>query len=167
MVHFEICFSSTATYCNMMYASDRRSLVCNHLLSLATVGLISAYFFWCAFHRTPGKSRARRIHRSHLYFVFGFASVALHFAATKGHVELVQLLLQSNANHGMKDNDGFTPLHEAARNNHASVVALLLEVPVVCVCVCVCACVCVCVRVFVRVFACVCVCAMLWRFCLR
>lgn len=52
---------------------------------------------------------------------------ALHFAATKGHVELVELLVCSRADHAIKDNDGFTPLHEAARNNHGKVVKLLLN----------------------------------------
>ena len=51
---------------------------------------------------------------------------ALHKAATRGHKDVVQLLLTNGALLDATDDVGDTPLHDAARRGHTSTVELLL-----------------------------------------
>ena len=48
------------------------------------------------------------------------------WAASKGHVEVVQLLLSAGADKDKAANDGWTPLIEAANEGHVETVRLLL-----------------------------------------
>jgi ankyrin repeat protein len=56
---------------------------------------------------------------------------ALHLAASRGRAEVVQMLLQHNADHGAHSNiqgkDGRTALHLAASQGHLEVVRILLQ----------------------------------------
>jgi ankyrin repeat protein len=47
----------------------------------------------------------------------------LHYAASK---EIAELLIAKGADLNAKDNNGWTPLHEAARKGHKEVVELLI-----------------------------------------
>ena len=49
------------------------------------------------------------------------------YAADKGYVEIVDLLISNGADSNQYNADGYTPLHLAAKNNHAEVVSLLLR----------------------------------------
>eukprot|EP01132_Coremiostelium_polycephalum_P000308 gene308-397_t len=57
----------------------------------------------------------------------------LHWAAKygkvdlEGHIEVINLLLKKRAQVGARDNNGWTPLHLAAKNDHKEVVKLLLK----------------------------------------
>ena len=51
----------------------------------------------------------------------------LHLAAQNGHTEIVQLLLQNNADPNIQDNNGDTPLHFSSENDHTETVQLLLQ----------------------------------------
>ena len=48
-------------------------------------------------------------------------------ASSRGDAALVEFLLDLNADYALKDFDGFTSLHEAARNSRFDVVSLLLN----------------------------------------
>jgi ankyrin repeat protein len=50
---------------------------------------------------------------------------ALHAAASKGHSEIVSLLLKRGANEGLKDSKGRTGLDRAKRAIHQHLVTLL------------------------------------------
>ena len=52
----------------------------------------------------------------------------LHGASANGHVEVVKLLLDKEANVNAADEGGWTPLHGASQNGHVWVVKLLLGV---------------------------------------
>ncbi|ESO09907.1 hypothetical protein HELRODRAFT_152884, partial [Helobdella robusta] len=52
---------------------------------------------------------------------------ALTLACVGGHTELVELLLQCNANIEHRDKKGFSPIILAATGGHLSVVELLLD----------------------------------------
>ena len=57
-------------------------------------------------------------------------STAFHLACAQGSLEIVQLL--ANSDHdicrmGIIDDQGMTPLHRAAINNHTSVAEFLLD----------------------------------------
>ncbi|XP_046983414.1 BRCA1-associated RING domain protein 1-like [Schistocerca americana] len=52
---------------------------------------------------------------------------ALHWAASRGDVEVVRLLLEAGAAVDARDKDGWTPLHCAAAYRQAEVVAALLD----------------------------------------
>ena len=55
---------------------------------------------------------------------------ALYYAASGGHVEVVNLLLEDpRVDANAKTNNGDTPLHLAASKNHHKVVRLLLDSP--------------------------------------
>ena len=56
-----------------------------------------------------------------------FQRTPLHFAARSGHRDIVDLLLEKNAQIEAKDRDQITPLHLAARSGHRDIVDLLLE----------------------------------------
>lgn len=49
----------------------------------------------------------------------------LWWAADKGHVEVVKLLLGNGADKYLEDNDGRTPLYRAAANKCAAVLKIL------------------------------------------
>lgn len=51
---------------------------------------------------------------------------ALHIAASKGDTDIVNLLLEKDANIVI-DNRGYTPLHYAALNDHAEIVKVLIK----------------------------------------
>lgn len=52
---------------------------------------------------------------------------ALHFAALKGHVAIVETLLAAGADKDRQTLEGLTPLHIAAINGHVEVVRVLLR----------------------------------------
>jgi len=55
-------------------------------------------------------------------------TTALHFAAQKGHAEIVRILLEHGADVNAKDTEaGFTPLLFAAFKGHAAIVQMLLD----------------------------------------
>ncbi|XP_058835311.1 uncharacterized protein LOC131692343 [Topomyia yanbarensis] len=54
----------------------------------------------------------------------------LHFAARKGHIEVVNALLTKGAKVDAIDNESWTPLHFAAVNGHTEVVGTLLSIGV-------------------------------------
>ncbi|XP_065057988.1 inversin-A-like isoform X1 [Rhopilema esculentum] len=51
----------------------------------------------------------------------------LHYAASKGHTNIVEILLLKKCNANAKDKYGSTPLHQAAVNGHTECVATLIE----------------------------------------
>ena len=51
----------------------------------------------------------------------------LHYAANKGYLEIVKLLLEKGADINVQDNDGRTPLHEAMSYQAFGVARFLLE----------------------------------------
>ncbi len=52
---------------------------------------------------------------------------ALHAAASGGFVEIVQILLNSNAKLNVQDYEGYTPMHIAARDEHPEIVRMLVK----------------------------------------
>lgn len=52
----------------------------------------------------------------------------LHVASLKGHLSLVKLLIQHDADVHASGGDGDTPLHDAVQNGHVDVVEFLLKV---------------------------------------
>ena len=50
-----------------------------------------------------------------------------HWAARKGHVDILQLLLNHGASVNAVDSFGYTPLHAAARQGHVDILQLLLN----------------------------------------
>ncbi|RWS31786.1 Ankyrin repeat domain-containing protein 6-like protein [Leptotrombidium deliense] len=52
---------------------------------------------------------------------------ALHYAATTGHLQIVNELIVNMGNLNAKDNSGYAPLHLAATEGHVDVVKLLLR----------------------------------------
>ena len=52
---------------------------------------------------------------------------ALHYAARSGHVNIIRILLQNDANAHVKSVRGMTPLHFAALGGHSDTVTLLLH----------------------------------------
>ena len=53
---------------------------------------------------------------------------AVHFAASCGHVNLVEFLLQAGGSSSIPDKHGFTPIHWAAYNGHEKCLEALLDV---------------------------------------
>ena len=51
----------------------------------------------------------------------------LHFAAFKGRLDVVKLLLEAKASMTVEDTEGSSPLHNAAFYGHIDVVKMLLE----------------------------------------
>ena len=51
----------------------------------------------------------------------------LYWAAQKGHIDIVKLLLMSKSKLNIKDRDGLTPLHVATQEGHTKVVELLVN----------------------------------------
>lgn len=52
---------------------------------------------------------------------------ALHFAASEGHLEIVEFLLPLVADPNPRTSDGWTPLHNACKWNHVEVAHLLIQ----------------------------------------
>jgi ankyrin repeat protein len=52
---------------------------------------------------------------------------ALKYAAAKGHVECMELLINAGANTASFDNEGFSAIHNAVDNQHHDVVVKLLD----------------------------------------
>lgn len=52
---------------------------------------------------------------------------AIHFAAQKGHVEIVRTLLSSGVSVKAANRKGFTPLHYAVQGSHLDVIKVLLK----------------------------------------
>jgi ankyrin repeat protein len=52
---------------------------------------------------------------------------ALHEAVVQGHKDVVEILLQQNANVDMQDRNGRTALHEAVVQGHKDVAEILLQ----------------------------------------
>jgi len=59
--------------------------------------------------------------------ILGRKSTPLHFSSGFGRKDVVEYLLNKNANVHMKDDGGLVPLHNAASFGHAEVVQLLLN----------------------------------------
>lgn len=51
----------------------------------------------------------------------------LHWAAVKGHLDVVKFLVESDAHVNVRDDRGRTPLHRASDNDHLDVVSYLIE----------------------------------------
>ena len=51
----------------------------------------------------------------------------LHVAAEKGHLEILEFLIQNGVNPNSKNNDDETAMHKAARNGFSNIVQFLLE----------------------------------------
>ncbi len=56
----------------------------------------------------------------------------LHYAAERGHLDTVKVLIEQQARLDIQDASGETPLHKAVKNGHERVVALLLEKKAAC-----------------------------------
>jgi len=79
---------------------------------------------------TPEESNWRRSHPSGYQQQDSFTtgSTPVHFAAQKGDLkQLKKHVKESKENVHLKDKNGWTPLHEAARGGHADVVKYLVE----------------------------------------
>ena len=55
-----------------------------------------------------------------------YANTALHLASSRGHLDIVRLLLTEGADITIADNDGMTALHWASSRGHLDIVRLLL-----------------------------------------
>ncbi|ORY96584.1 ankyrin repeat-containing domain protein, partial [Syncephalastrum racemosum] len=51
----------------------------------------------------------------------------LHRTCTEGKVDKIASLLKQGANTNIRDNEGWTPLHEAARHGHVEIAELLVQ----------------------------------------
>ncbi|KIJ05104.1 hypothetical protein PAXINDRAFT_33147, partial [Paxillus involutus ATCC 200175] len=51
----------------------------------------------------------------------------LHLACSKGHLNIVELLVQNGANLNVQDNYFSTPLHLACSKGHLNIVELLVQ----------------------------------------
>ena len=56
----------------------------------------------------------------------GWGLTALHYAARKGHADIVEYLIRAGADVSARDDVGFTPLHEAAENGMIGAARVLL-----------------------------------------
>jgi hypothetical protein len=56
----------------------------------------------------------------------GLGHTALHWCASRGHIQSLRFLLQRGAPPGARNAEGSTPLHAAARNGHVEVARVLL-----------------------------------------
>jgi ankyrin repeat protein len=54
-------------------------------------------------------------------------STPLHLAAQNGHLDVVEFLVEQQAEVNAKETDGWTPLYLAAHNGHFDVVKFLVE----------------------------------------
>ena len=51
----------------------------------------------------------------------------MHYAATQGHIDIIRLLFDTEANLDAKDIHQMTPLHEACNYGHLNIVRFLLS----------------------------------------
>lgn len=51
---------------------------------------------------------------------------AIHLAATNGHLEIIEILVQANAKLDIENDNGITPLYNAYRKGHNNIVKFLL-----------------------------------------
>ena len=51
----------------------------------------------------------------------------LHISASKGYIEITQILINKKANLNLKDKQGFTPLHLAVRMKHFKTIEILVQ----------------------------------------
>ena len=56
-----------------------------------------------------------------------FGMLPLHYAAEKGHTNVVKQLLEVAENKNPEDNNRYTPLHLAAENGHICAVKIILD----------------------------------------
>ncbi|KAH8595507.1 ankyrin repeat-containing domain protein, partial [Bisporella sp. PMI_857] len=56
-----------------------------------------------------------------------YGSTSLHAACWNGHIAVVQVLLEKNADIAAQNSDGSTPLHDACWNGYTAIVQVLLE----------------------------------------
>ena len=61
----------------------------------------------------------------YLYIFVG--SSAIHLAAFYGHIEVIELLVESGANVNEANSSGYMPLHVACQNNKVEAVSKLLQ----------------------------------------
>lgn len=57
--------------------------------------------------------------------------VSLHYACSKNHLKIVELLIDNGAQLNVRDKYGHTPLHRAASLGHEKIVHLLLCQPTI------------------------------------
>ncbi|ELR09556.1 hypothetical protein VC83_08730 [Pseudogymnoascus destructans] len=54
----------------------------------------------------------------------------LHYAAMKGHADIVQTLLDHGADHGVEDKTDYTALDLAIHYRHSNVIKILADMPI-------------------------------------
>ncbi|RUO96475.1 ankyrin repeat-containing domain protein [Jimgerdemannia flammicorona] len=54
---------------------------------------------------------------------------AIHIASIKGHIKILQMLIERRANTFEMDGNNNTPLHVAVLNGNVAIVELLLKIP--------------------------------------
>ena len=68
----------------------------------------------------------RTLHKCGRQWTYFLTLIPIFFLST-GHVEVVKILLENDADIGCKDRHHFTPLHSASASGQVSVVKVLLD----------------------------------------